>query len=176
MKKAIDCKEVEVVEVGFERTVVREFNSGDMVTVPSGDKAEVLFFAKPEQKYAVLLDSNTTGEVELFEASELTKYVEDGYIDALMRSISMFGALVSNDYNGTPHCKSRLGELVDELLAEGYESTEELNVGAIVVTNKKGQHHNVGKVYEVTFDGSYIVTFGGIYIAQCYDREELILI
>lgn len=272
MRNVIECKDVEVIEVGFERTVSREFNSGDMVTVPSGDKAEVLFFAKPEQKYAVLLDSNTTGEVELFEASELTKcaegckdmrelilnqlasmrldegeavqnafessieelinqYEDDSvteicvqdvivsnfdkakvvidddllaeleckwddlfnsatleyqnhteeeqepkYTDALMRSIVMFAELVRDDYNGTPHCKARLGELVDELLAEGYESTEELKVGDTVVTNKKGYHHNVGKVYELTFDGSYIVTFGGIYIAQCYDREELILI
>lgn len=98
------------------------------------------------------------------------------YTDELMRSINMFAELVANDYNGTTHCKTRMCELVDELLAEGYESTEPIKQGDTVITNKRGQHHNVGKVYELTFDNSYIVTFGGIYIAQCYDREELIKI
>lgn len=98
------------------------------------------------------------------------------YTQELLRSINMFASLVANDYNGATHCKARLDELVNELLAEGYKSAEKLTAGDTVITNKKGQHHNVGKVYEVTFDNSYIVTFGGIYIAQCYDREELIKI
>lgn len=158
----------------YEDDSVTEIHVQDVI-VANFDKAKVSIdddlLAELECKWDDLFNSATLEYQNHTEEEQEPKYE-----DALMRSISMFGALVSNDYNGTPHCKARLGELVDELLAEGYESTEELNVGAIVVTNKKGQHHNVGKVYEVTFDGSYIVTFGGIYIAQCYDRDELILI
>lgn len=113
---------------------------------------------------------------EATEIDELENATDESYTDELMRSINMFAELVANDYNGTTHCKTRMCELVDELLAEGYESTEPIKQGDTVITNKQGQHHNVGRVYELTFDNSYIVTFGGIYIAQCYDREELIKI
>lgn len=180
--------EGEAVQNAFESSVEELINQyeDDSVTeicvqdviVSNFDKAKVAIdddlLAELECKWDDLFDSATLEYQESIGLELIGNAHTEPYTDELMRSIVMFAELVRDDYNGTPHCKDRLGELVDELLAEGYESTEELKVGDTVVTNKKGYHHNVGKVYELTFDGSYIVTFGGIYIAQCYDREELI--
>ena len=60
--------------IGFERTVIRTFNSGDKVITPSGEIANVLHFATPEQMYLV----NVEGKVdcELYKEEDLKKVEE----------------------------------------------------------------------------------------------------
>lgn len=97
-------------------------------------------------------------------------------VNDLLEVINECAELIREDYNNRDNCLATFDRLVNELIELGYTSNEELKAGDLVVTNKAGQHHNVGKVYEQCFDGDYIVTFGGIYIAQEYRRDEIIKI